>query len=185
MAADGGNESNKLPPPPLLRLNERESVGRLFFTESPPNFDDIFKRGSPNTEGNSESVGENKGPDKTGKGETERRGENNETPPRSPFFFTRPKRQTSRRPLGLRREKSSTPFTHVTAERSRPMFLPELFENFGHITHEPRSDGRDENFGCRTKLAEKKGEDARTDGRIHFAYFGVARGATLDGENKL
>ena len=66
------------------------------------------------------------------------------------------------------------------------MFLPGLFENFGHITHEPRSDGRDENFGCRTKLAEKEGRGrGRTDGRIHFAYFGVARGATLDGENKL
>ena len=46
----------------------------------------------------------------------------------------------------------------------RPMFLPELFENFGHITHEPRSDGRDENFGCRTKLAEKEGR-GRTDRR--------------------
>ena len=46
----------------------------------------------------------------------------------------------------------------------RPMFLPELFDNFGHITHEPRSDGRDENFGCRTKLAEKEGR-GRTDRR--------------------
>ena len=66
--------------------------------------------------------------------------------------------------LGLRRGKSSTPSTHVTADRSRPMFLPELFGNFGHIAHEPRSDEGDENFGRRTKLAEKEGK-GRTDRR--------------------
>ena len=46
------------------------------------------------------------------------------------------------------------------------MLLPELFENFGHITHEPRSDGRDENFGCRTKLAEKEGRGRPNSFRI-------------------
>ena len=54
-AANDGTESNKLPPP-LLRAARAARAERLFFTESPANSDDIFKRESPNTEENNGSV---------------------------------------------------------------------------------------------------------------------------------
>ena len=82
-------------------------------------------------------------------------------------FFTRPKRQTSRRPLGLRRRKSSTPSTHVTADRSRPCFSQSSLRILVTSPTSPDPTEETKTSGAEQSWQKKKGEDARarTDGR--------------------
>ena len=129
-AANDGTESNKLPPP-LLRAARAARAERLFFTESPANSDDIFKRESPNTEEeNSSSVGrsENKGRNITG--------ENKETPPQSPVFCVA--EATNILAGSMWGKKVFVRRLHMSRWTGvRPMFLSELFGNFGHRVPDP------------------------------------------------
>ena len=82
---------------------------------------------------------------------------------RSLRFFTRPKRQTSRRPLGLRRGKSSTPSTHVRVDWSSPHVSPRALLEFW--SHHPRAPIRRKRRKLRVpnKVGRKRGE--RTHGQ--------------------